>query len=118
MLREALGEEMMKRATDSYSTVLRPWCLTGLLALAVAGLLGTQLHRTMAHHLQSNGSVERFHRQLKFALRARLSGPNWIKELPWVLLGIRTTPKEDLGCSTAEMVYATPLVVPGDFVTS
>ena len=37
-------------------------------------------------------------------------------ELPWVLLGIRTAPKEDLGASTAELVYGGPLTVPGDFV--
>ena len=31
-------------------------------------------------------------------------------------MGIRTTPKEDLGCSSSEMVYGTPLIVPGDFL--
>ena len=30
---------------------------------------------------------------------------------------IRTNPKKDLGCSTTEMVYDTPLTVPGDFAT-
>ena len=25
-----------------------------------------------------------------------LTGPNWTRELPWVLLGIRTVPREDL----------------------
>ena len=50
------------------------------------------------------------------ALMARLTGPDWIDELPWVLLGIRTVPKEDLGCSSAEMVYGAPLTVPGDFL--
>ena len=62
--------------------------------------------------------MERFHRHLKSALRARLTGPSWTRELPWVLLGIRTAPKEDLGCSSAEMVYGAPLTVPGDFVSS
>ena len=47
---------------------------------------------------------------------ARLTGPDWIDELPWVLLIIRTVPKEDLGCSSAEMVYGAPLTVPGDFL--
>ncbi|KAI0238334.1 hypothetical protein LSAT2_010996, partial [Lamellibrachia satsuma] len=60
--------------------------------------------------------VERFHRHLKSALMARLDGPNWLDELPWVLLGIRTAPKEDLGCSSAELVYGAPLTVPGDFI--
>ena len=38
--------------------------------------------------------------------------------LPWVLLGIRTTPKEDLHASSAELVYGAPLTVPGDFVST
>ena len=33
-----------------------------------------------------------------------------------MLLGIRTAPKEDFGCSAAEMVYGAPLTVPGDFI--
>ena len=91
---------------------------TSQLWSAIAQLLGTRLHHTTAYHPQSNGLVERFHRHLKSALRARLTGPNWTRELPWVLLGIRTAPKEDLGCSSAELVYGTPLTVPGDFVAN
>ena len=89
---------------------------TSQLWTAIAQLLGTQLHHTTAYHPQSNGLVERFHRHLKSALRARLTSPSWTQELPWVLLGIRTAPKEDLGCSSAEMVYGAPLTVPGDFI--
>ena len=40
------------------------------------------------------------------------------KDHPWVLLGIRTAPKEDLGCFTAKLVYGQPLTVPGDFISS
>lgn len=79
-------------------------------------LLGIKLHRTTAYHPQANGLVERFHRHLKSALRARLTGPGWYDELPWVLLGIRTAPKDDLGSSAAELVYGSPLTVPGEFV--
>ena len=35
--------------------------------------------------------------------------------LAWVLLGLRTTPKEVLNISYAEMVYGQPLVVHGSF---
>ncbi|GFO39908.1 transposon ty3-g Gag-Pol polyprotein [Plakobranchus ocellatus] len=38
--------------------------------------------------------VERFHRTLKAALKARLTGNNWVEELPWVLLGLRTAPRK------------------------
>ncbi len=89
---------------------------TSKLWTAISKLLGTKLHHTTAYHPQSNGLVERFHRHLKTALRARLTTPNWLDELPWVLLGIRTAPKEDLRSSSAELVYGTPLTVPGDFV--
>ena len=51
-------------------------------------------------------------------MEARLDSPNWIDELSWVLLGIRTTPKEDLGTSSAELVYGTPITVPGEFVAT
>ena len=82
----------------------------------VANKLGIQVHRTTAYHPQSNGLVERFHRTLKATLKARLQGPRWTDELPWVLLGLRIVPKEDLDTSSAELVYGEPLTVPGEFV--
>ena len=78
-------------------------------------VLGTQRNRTTAYHPQANGLVERFHRHLKSSLKARLTNGNWVEELPIVLLGIRTTLKEDLSCTAAEMVYGTTLRLPGDF---
>ncbi|GFO33745.1 Pol polyprotein [Plakobranchus ocellatus] len=62
--------------------------------------------------------VERFHRMLKAALKARLTGNNWVEELPWVLLGLRTAPREDLVYSSTELVYGEPLTVPGKFTPS
>ena len=89
---------------------------TSQLWTSISRLLGTQPHHTTAYHPHSNCLVESFHRHLKSAVQARLTGPNWVQELPWVLLGIRTAPKEDLGCSSAEMVYGSALTVPGDFI--
>jgi hypothetical protein len=56
--------------------------------------LGISHHSTTAFHPQSDGMVERFHRQLKDALRAHLQGQDWVSQLPWVLLGLRAAPKE------------------------
>ena len=74
-------------------------------------ILGTTLHHTTAYHPQANGLVERFHRPMKSALRARLTSPNRLDELPWVLMVIQTAPKEDLNCSSAELVYGAQLTV-------
>ncbi len=77
-------------------------------SLSVWGELCTTLgvsHRlTTAHHPQANGLVERFHRQLKDALQARLDNHDGTSHLPWVMLGLRAAPKEDCGISSAEMV--------------
>ncbi len=81
-------------------------------------MLGISHHPTTAYHPQSNGMVERFHRQLKDALRARLQGQDWVSQLPWVLLGLRAAPKEKANISSAEMVYGTALTLPGEFLDS
>ena len=61
----------------------------------------------MSYHSQSNGMVERFHRQLKAAIMAHESPNPWTITLPAVLLGTRSTVKELLGRSAAEIVYGT-----------
>ena len=84
---------------------------------ALMKLLGTNRLRTTSYHPQTNGLIERFHRQLKGALRAQPPSSPWMESLPLVLLGIRTAIKEDLRFSTAELVYGTTLRLPGEFIT-
>ena len=75
--------------------------------------LGSTRIRTTAYHPIANGMVERFHRQLKAALKCHLKQTTWYEALPLVMLGIRTSLKSDLQCSPAELVYGTTLRIPG-----
>ncbi|XP_054609991.1 uncharacterized protein LOC129168566 [Dunckerocampus dactyliophorus] len=84
---------------------------------AVAGSLGVKLHRTTAYHPQANGLCERFHRSMKASLRASLCDGDWVDRLPWVLLGLRCAPKEDLRASSTGLVYGQVWRVPADFVS-
>ena len=78
-------------------------------------LLGSHRIRTTAYHPAANGLVERFHRQLKAGL-STAPRTQWIDTLPLVLLGIHSCLKEDLRCTTAELVYGTTLRLPGEFI--
>ena len=80
--------------------------------------LGIHTKNTTYFHPQCNGIIERFHRQLKASLKAKLNNSNWVDELPLILLGIRSVPKEDLGCSSSELVNGTTLRLPGQFFES
>ena len=82
---------------------------------AFTQLLGTKHIRTTSYHPMANGLVERFHRQLKSALKASPHPDHWTEMLPMVLLGIRTSLKEDFNCTAAELVYGTSLRLPGEF---
>lgn len=80
----------------------------------LSDIIGFKHKRTTAYHPQCNGMVERFHRQLKAAIVCHGSA-NWVESLPLVLLGIRSSFKEDLQTSSAEMLYGEPLRLPGEF---
>nr|CAH8856759.1 unnamed protein product [Trichobilharzia regenti]CAH8862441.1 unnamed protein product [Trichobilharzia regenti] len=81
-------------------------------------LLGVNHISTTAYHPAANGLVERFHRQLKSSLMAQADSSKWSEHLPLVLLSIRSTVKEDLGCTPAQLVYGTTLTLPGQLVPS
>ena len=49
---------------------------------SVARQLGVSLHRTTAYHPQANGMCERFHRDMKAALKASLTDDGWVDKLP------------------------------------
>ena len=49
---------------------------------------------------------------------AKCNNNDWTTNLPWVLLGLRTTPTEGSNTTAAEMTYGDNLQVPGDFFTT
>ena len=79
-------------------------------------ILGIQRIHT-SYHPAFNGIVERFHRQLKAALRASNSLERWSETLSIVLLGCRSAIKSDLEYSVSELLYDTSLALPGTMFT-
>ena len=88
---------------------------TSVMWSTISSQFEIQLHRTTAYHTQANDLVERFHRTRNASLKARLSSPNCVDELPWVLLGITVVPKNYLQTSSAELVYGESLMIPCDY---
>ena len=84
---------------------------------SMLNFLGCSRIRTTAYHPAANGMVEHFH-QLKASIMARGQSQHWVECLPLVLLGIRSTIKEDLRCCPAKLVFGTTLRLPGEFVAS
>ena len=81
----------------------------------LGALLGVHRIRTTSYHPIANGMVEHFHRQLKASLKSSPTLTQWVDSLSMVLLRICTLLKEDIGCSSAELIYGTTLRVPGEF---
>lgn len=77
-------------------------------------ILGTEHIKTLPYNPRANGLVERFHRTLKAAIMARNN--TWYEDLPYVLLGIRTTTKEDIKASPAELVFGKNPRLPADII--
>jgi len=82
---------------------------------ALSKFLGNKKTRTSPNYPASNGLIERWHCTLKTAITCYEDGRQWLDLLPTLLLGLRTCLK-DLKCSSAELVYGTPLRVPGEFL--
>lgn len=80
-------------------------------------LAGTKQIHTTAYHPAANGMVERLHRQMKAAIKCHQTN-RWTETLPTVLMGIRAAWREDLKCTSAELVYGEPLRLPGEFLNA
>jgi hypothetical protein len=89
---------------------------TSAIWAALCQQLGIHHQPTTAFRPQVSGMVERCHRRLKDALRARLAGPDWPLHHPWVLMELRAAPTEKTGVSAADIVFGVPLVLPGQIL--
>lgn len=85
-----------------------------MLFKSLSHLVGCEKIRTTAYHPAANGMIERWHRSFKASIMCH-NNAEWIDSLPTVLLGLRTSVKEDIGSSAAELVYGTTLRLPGEF---
>ena len=91
---------------------------TSQLWTSIMQLLSTTLHDTTAYNPTADGMVERAHLILKTALIARFTSLGWTAQLPWVLPGLRTSPKNCTDVSHAELVYGESLIAPAEFFPS
>ena len=82
---------------------------------AMLNLIGCERIRTTAYHPASNGMIERWHQSMKAALMCH-ENAEWADTLPIVLLGLRTSLKEDINTSAAELLYGTTLRILGELV--
>lgn len=77
--------------------------------------LGVHRSRTTSYHPQANGMIEELHRPLKTAIKCHTT-ERWTEVLPSILLGLRSSLKEDLGCTPADLVFGKTLALPGEFL--
>jgi len=77
-------------------------------------IIGSKKIHTTAYHPSSNGMIERWHRTLKTTIICQ-NNHEWVDVLPTVLLGLRTSIKDDINASAAELLYGTTLRLPGEF---
>lgn len=79
-------------------------------------LLGTRHIHITAYHPSTNGTVEHLHQQLKSAVTAREERTHWVDRPAMVLLGLCSTFKADLNCTSARLVYGTSSFLPGEIL--
>lgn len=84
-----------------------------LLFKSIVKQLGIAKCRTTAYHPAGN-AVERQHRRLKEALRARsINAPKtWLSDLPLVVLGLNNAVSSDTSCSAAFATFGRQLHLP------
>merc|ERR1711978_598995 len=97
-------------------------CFISNLYKDVMKSFNVEVRFTPAYHAATNGAIERRHQTIKNSLKAALvdmgdkHGNQWMRALPWVLLGKRIAVQPDLDISAAQLVFAKSLSVPGSLL--
>ena len=84
---------------------------------AIGRYLGFETCQTTSYHPQCNGMVERWHRDMKSALKIQCQKVrNWPEMLPSIVLGLKVAPRDDTRGSPAQLTFGQQLRLPGEFV--
>ncbi|XP_068204667.1 uncharacterized protein [Palaemon carinicauda] len=83
-----------------------------------SGLLPRSIQMTTADNPVASGIVDHSHLTLKAALMSHCNNSNWFTHLPWVLLEVKTTPKDALYILAAELLYGILVAITADFFRS
>jgi len=75
----------------------------------LSSILGFHRLRTAAYHPQSNGKIERAHRTIKTAVKARKR--NWFSSVPVILMSLRSIPNAS-GISPFTAVTGSQIIIP------
>ena len=102
--------------TPTHLTSDRGAQFTSMLWKNLMEMFGITLTQTTSYHPQSNGLVERCNRDIKTALIAQNNPTHWVDNLPLVLLALKAQYKEDLRCTSAEMMFGQTLRLPGELL--
>lgn len=113
--RQLLGQWIARYGTPARITTDQGRQFESELFKKLAELTGSAHLHTTAYHPAANGMIERFHRQLKAAIKSHQT-ERWTEVLPVILMGIRAAWREDLQATSAEMVFGEPIRLPGQFL--
>lgn len=70
---------------------------------------------TSSYHPQVNRLINGLHHPLESALQACFDGWDWISQLPWMMLGLRSDPWVVSGACPVDLVYRHAPCFPGEF---
>ena len=78
--------------------------------------LSAKLQFAISYHPEAQGIMEKFNRTWKIGLTCYRIPDDWYDHLPWVLLALKNTPKQDLiNYFPAELLFGDSVRLLGEF---